>query len=551
MEYGKDLKLINEFENTDFKNQYSDYFSGCSLFYNKNNGKLKAINIISKYLNKKTKKLNPLYIDNLILNKKEKLELLSLEIEFTTFLTLTTKKEVKELNKFYDKIRRKYLSLFDLNYIKLQHKTTTKNSLLILEKNIEKYIKLEIKEIIKKQIYLKSFFNIASLKNKYFNKISDYKFKKQCEEKFKQKYKLEIKIEFEKIFDFEFEKRLKNKTEIIEFEKIFKYRLNKNLNSALYYFKVLEFQKNLNPHFHILLNKYIPISLINEISKEENYIFRVDFIIDNYLQNKKNDKILSSKLSSKYSAYEKLKNSNSFKNSKMDYLINYILKYVNKDFQTTFDIKEKLNLNKIHITEFSKSCHKDFKEIFKIEKSDFKKIGFTKQFLKTSKIELIENENIKKNNFLDYLNKNNLFNCISNEKFFEIENKFIKNKYDWIKKYQLNKNNLKIFEENNFEFKLDLYKQLRYKNIVYEILSGLNNTNTNLKISKELKEKSFFDFKEDEIKLNCFSVIEKSNLLLIKGFAGCGKTYLLEFFNNLNSNEFQVLYLTKKKTSIK
>ena len=66
---------------------------------------------------------------------------------------------------------------------------------MILEKNIKKYIKLEIKEIIKKQIYLKSFFNIASLKNKYLNKISDYKFKKQCEEKFKQKYKLEIKIE--------------------------------------------------------------------------------------------------------------------------------------------------------------------------------------------------------------------------------------------------------------------------------------------------------------------------------------------------------------------
>lgn len=514
---------------------------------------IESFPVARKILNKDRLLLNEDLIVYQNHQKIEKIYQLSEEIEFISFLTLTKKGDL-DIKYLLNKIKESYRNKFDLQHLTKIYKSEIK-AREKLEKNIIKYSKLDAIIWINSKIRNKAMYLVASAKKINFKNIDDIQIRKYEINKFKEKNKLEIDKKYNDIKNKEFEKQFfEEKTKICEFQ------IRKNLENQTYYFWTLEYTKSENEHLHIILNKYIPKSLILEITGDK-YIFDEKFLYNSLIDDKSNS-IYFLKFSNTLKKYEFIEsNLIMLKKNQIKTIINYISKYLIKDVLKTHKIKLKLNRN-INLSQFSSNCYKDFKHIFEKQKSSRYYIGKSTKIINclSNKIkidfdfqQIIKNKNLSKNeldNFKDQENKqSNIINDILfelgyykkniNNDYLEIYEKYIELFYfldiDYNEISILKHIRKKGYQGQNF------FKQIK-KLIICEYLEIFSKKKINYNFDKYHNQ--LIENLNPSQKIVMEEIIQ-NNITLLKGSAGCGKTYVISKLQYL-SNEYEVIYLNSK-----
>ena len=223
-----------------------------------------------------------------IQNMKSKLHYAVCQNSLTNFSTLTTSGTMEDLEKVFKKVavlvknirnnineatiyEIKHYFLYDYKYSNTAYthyqRIAIKLSKLINDNKFEAYLdKYESKFSIKRSFYrFKS--NLLSASKNYvgleFRKLDGLKY--------------QFYNDFKLLFDLEIEESIaKYKAKHPEdYEKIAiecQGRIKKNLDKDFEYVRILEFQKNGNPHFHILSNHYINNWILNSIRDKKSYI---------------------------------------------------------------------------------------------------------------------------------------------------------------------------------------------------------------------------------------------------------------------------------------
>ena len=264
-----------------------------------------------------------------------------------TFLTLTTKnKEVKHLTKLFRILRDRTSSNLDLERFMSKNKIYTKQeSRAKIKKRIKQYIKEDIEISIHIIVTPKAILNVAIRHGRYYEGLEKHQ-KKNFKEKYKDEIEKEREKEREKYLESEKQiyyytdkkakKRIYHPTYDIlctnieqRYEWIYEDKKNYRLKK-LWAFWVLEFQKNGNPHYHILMNLHIPLSILKKTTQ------RIEF--EDSISN--NQQILTETLNLG-GLSEKISSNR---------IVGYILKYITNSIDPFYSYKEAYKGNLIHFS---------------------------------------------------------------------------------------------------------------------------------------------------------------------------------------------------------
>lgn len=533
-----------------------------------------AFNCPKKIIDKE----NLIFNEDMILkqngDKLDKLFQLTEKVLFTSFLTLPVremedKQEASNIIKnTWKEIYKRFDEQLSINGISHSNKCNYVKAKQIQQKKINEFAEQDAKIWIESQIKKAAFYNIADKYKKRFSHIKTPKLRKSREEDFKTEHKEEIQQEFNSIYEKEFSKRWE-KTGQEKIEEL-TFRISHQINEEFYAFQVTEPTKNDMPHLHILLNHYIPSSLIKEcLSLDVNEIFDNKSLIYNFISDNKNESLFSNceTISDKYKEFNELMKSSYSKTLFVEGVVNYMGKYMGKDSLKTYEWKHKFNV-KAHLSRFSQKLSRDFPEIFEKEKTGLKFLTFFNQTLKSYshtmkdnfkpqdavKRELTEQElqnpdyikGLKAKYFRDVLTKQGFFDVNQNQPYMDIYNRL----FPLIKKFQ---DIIDKEDEEEYEQILERYN-LENQDIPNQLLKLINSNCLEYIYKKSKQEKGKFspnvieqinnsDLTEN--KKNTFFDILQNPISLLKGSAGTGKSYLLSHLNYLRE-DFQLVYLTAK-----
>lgn len=550
MDLNQKPHIINDFYNlhkTDF------YHSKTIHVQDKETKRINSFPLPRKILNRNKLMLNEDLISYQNMQKIEKLYQLSGEIDFISFLTLTQYKDL-DIKKILNKIKEANRNKFNLKHLTKIYKSEDKAKEK-LDINIKKYSQKDSMIWAKSKIKNKILYQLASEKGIYFNNIDDEKIKSSEIDKFKSEHKNEL----ENLYELNKDKYL-SKINLDKLEEISRYRIEKNIHDELYYFWTLEYTKQEKEHLHIILNKYIPKSLILEVVNED-YIFDEKFIYDSLIRDKSNSHFFKDN-KTQIEKYHNIENNLDYlKTSQKNKIITYITKYLVKDVLKTHKIKLKLD-KKINLSQFSSNCYKDFKAIFQKKDSKGEYVGFSDRIISSSSITLEINQSFKP------IVKNKLLSEEEHKKRVSIENKqsaLINKNLEEIGFFNNNENKeyLQIYEKIIEKYR---FLDLDYKDI--KILKYLRNKGYQgqdfLKQIKKIISCSYLEEiskEKDKRNYNKYlpklienlnpeqqkSILEIINnkITLLTGSAGCGKTYLLSKLQYLYK-DFEIVYLTSK-----
>ena len=219
---------------------------------------------------------------------KKKLRYFAQKYGMKTFLTLTTKnKSIPHLTKLFRILRDRTYSNLDLERFMSKNKIyTKKESRAIIKKRIKQFIKEDIEISIHIIVTQKAILNVAIRHGRNYKDME-----KHQQKNFKEKYKDEIEeerkkerkkyLETEKQIYYYTDKKTKRRIyhstyDILcanieqRYEWIYEDKKNYKLKK-LWAFWVLEFQQNGNPHYHILMNWHIPLSIIKKTTQRTEF----------------------------------------------------------------------------------------------------------------------------------------------------------------------------------------------------------------------------------------------------------------------------------------
>ena len=264
-----------------------------------------------------------------------------------TFLTLTTKnKEVKHLTKLFRILRDRTLSNLDLERFRSKNKIYTEQvSRAIIKKRIRQFIKEDIEISIHIIVTPKAILNVAIRHGRYYDGLENHQ-KKNFRENHKDEIEKEREkerkkyLESEKQIYYYADKKTKRRIyhpiyDILctniknRYEWIYEDKKNYKLKK-LWAFWVLEFQQNGNPHYHILMNLHIPLSILKKTTQRSEF---EDSISNNQqiLTETLNLGGLSEKISS-------------------NRIVGYILKYITDSIDPFYSYKEAYKGNLIRFS---------------------------------------------------------------------------------------------------------------------------------------------------------------------------------------------------------
>lgn len=536
-------------------------------------GEILAFNCPKKIIDKE----NLIFNEDMILkqngDKLDKLFQLTEKVLFTSFLTLPVKEmEDKQqasniIKSTWNEIYKSWEDTFKIKRLQQIYRCSQEKAELLQQEKIQHYAELDAKIWIESQIKKAAFYNIADKYKKRFSHIKTPKLRKQREEDFKFKHKEEIEQEFNSIYQKEFNSRWLETGQ----EKIneLTFRISHQINEEFYSFQVTEPTKSDTPHLHILLNHYIPSSLIKRsLSSDVNEIFDNKSLIYNFISDNKNESLFFNcdSISQKYDKFSELMQTGYSRTLFVEGVVNYMGKYMGKDSLKTYEWKHKYNVS-AHLSRFSQKLSRDFPEIFAKEKTGLKFMTFFNQTLRKYshtlkdnfnpqdilKRELTEQElqntdylkGLKARYFKDILTKQGFFDVHQNQPYMDIYNRL----FPLIRKFQENfdlenEEIQEILEQENLENQ-DLSKQL-LKLINSNCLEYIykNSKSQKGKFSPKtldlINNSDLSDFKKDTF----FNILQNP-ISLLKGSAGTGKSYLLSHLNYLRE-DFQLVYLTAK-----
>lgn len=538
-----------------FYSQYNKDFYHTKTIHtlNQNNKEIESFPVPKKILNREKLLLNEDLILYQNIQKIDKVYLLSEQIEFISFLTLT-KKDNLDIKQLLNKIKESYRNKFDLQFLTKLYKCEIKAKEK-LNNNITKFASLDTKIWINSIIKNKAMYRIASKVGLNFRKIEDKRIRTHEINEFKERYKPEIIKEYNKIRDKEFKKQFyEQKLKICEFQ------IRKNIQDQTYYFWTLEYTKQEKEHLHIILNKYIPKSLILEITGD-NYIFDEKFLYNSLIDDKANITYFS-KCKTTLDRYSVIENNlKALKRNQIGTIINYISKYLIKDVLKTHQTKLKLNQN-INLAQFSSNCYKDFNKIFRKEKSSKEYIGYSERIINTlsSKLnidydfqqikknkklsdeelnEIIKQENKQSEMINDILSFQGEFKTNKNKVYLEILDKYSEMYYYLDIDYK-EISTLKYIRKKGYQGQ-NFFKQIK-KLIICEYLEIFSQNQT-INTFKQYENKLYNTLNQTQ--KQAMKEILENKITLLKGSAGCGKTYLISRLQYLNK-DYEIIYLTAK-----
>ena len=467
---------------------------------------------------------------------KSKLNIIAPQEDFSFFLTLTTKPiylfyrdqisksiakplikinnqiiknaqitiETSNLFKKFNKIMSEYDKSQDLDKIKSRYKyKSIEESQQKYEKIVKNWFNYELIVQLKKISQKEALIRVANQQNTYLKKLSNEQIVH-----FKQKNEHKIYKEYLEIFEKKREKLLNDQDFIKYKQRWFNEVLNRNQDKQRNYFLIIESTKNNHPHFHILLNRFIP-------SK----------IIEQYLDNE-------SKIYKNLDLKEDLENDNKFYNR----TVNYILKYLTKSLEGENSTQNLLN-----------STYKRFR-IYYFSKDLYKKYPFlkTKQPpLKEKRFEEVDRVQGKLNHsqpFDPSQYTNNLTRDIAYQKYkTQLTSSEINYSYLNISKY---------VEETLDPIKTSLEKEKIYTELSHSLktgflLSSLVDSKQNkifpfLPLPRQGRKEKFYDL--DTKQLLTLQTLFNNKLTLCLGDGGSGKTTILEELNAQYGDKCKITY---------
>jgi hypothetical protein len=528
----------------------SFYFRGSNLLYNEKTNKFSIKPILKKniqFFNEK-RSINPYALklkNHYIL---ETLRKITHYEQFISFLTLTTTKDYEHLEEIFYNLNKEFQKNFTLQGYKSKNKTfISKNNLSdddilkIIDKKIDSYLKKDVTLWIHKEMRNYVIESVAR-ENKIFNfKKRNSEFKRSFLDKNKHLIDKKHKEFIKNNFEVQYKETFKEKYECLKF------RFNFNRENQDY-FRVLEFTKDKKPHFHILLNYYVPSSFIEKYLKDDSSIYDNSFLLDSYF-NFGSNKFLYKNCNSlieKYTKFKEICKDNEVLREVSNASVGYVTKYLIKEPEKTKKVMEELNLSKKNIAVFNNNLLERYSHLD--NKENLVKIGELNSLVN------LPSENIDLNNISEYLidNKGSFLDV---EEQREIKKELLKQNI--LMETPQNKIILDIENKYFKEFKVnDLQPHLTYKKdehfYKYNLLQTLTKLNKlsfyNNKILKPCK--NILDkFSEDSQKIKFYNSFRNNFFNLLLGGAGAGKSFTISQLNNYNKKDTNVLYLTYKKVA--
>lgn len=547
MEGGFDYKsLINKLD----YGVSSFYFRGTSLLYNQKTNKYSLKPILKKNIQyfKQDSSLNPYALKLKNHYVLETLRKITHYEQFISFLTLTTKEDYEKLEKNFHNIITEFRKNFTLQGYKEKNNTFIKKNNLndiqvqeIINKKINNYLKKDVDLWIKKEMRNYVIEGVAR-KNKIFNfKKRDVEFKRNFLDKNKNVIEKEFNLFVKNNYDVQFSQDFNNKFECLQ------YRFNFNRETQDY-FRVLEFTKDEKPHFHILLNFYIPSSFIEKYLNHESNIYDNSFLLDSYFNFGTNKMIYKNckTLIEKYKKFSHICKDNEILREVSNASVGYVTKYLIKEPEKTKNILNKLGLKNKNISVFNNNLLERYGHLDTSEK--LLKLGELNSLVNLPTQEI--NLNCIPEEILNNKSKSLDIN-IQRDVSLELEKK------DILVKTPRNKIVINI-EDNYFkQFKVkDIQPRLTYKKDEHFYKYNL------LQILKKLNKLSFYNnkilkpynslldnFKEDSQKITFYNSFRNNYFNLLLGGAGAGKSFTISQLNSYNKGNNKVLYLTYKKVA--
>lgn len=544
------FNYTNLFNTKDY-GKTSFYFRGTNLYYNEKTKTYSLKPIIKKNIKffGSESQINPYSLklkNHYIL---ETLRKITHYEHFISFLTLTTKEDYQHLEDIFSNIVKEFNKNFTLDGYKSKNKSfVTKNNLKdtdileIINKKIHNYLVKDVSLWIKKEIRLNSVLTVASSK-KIFNFL---KRSPKFQREFKDKYIKQIDTEYNKQLTNNYETQYKNNFD--NYYNCLKFRFNFNRNTQDY-FRVLEFTKDKKPHFHILLNYYIPSSFIEKYLKTDATIYDNSFLLDQYFNfgsNKFTYKDCNSLLD-KYNKFKVICKDNEVLRDVSTASINYVIKYLIKEPEKTKELMQQLHLKNKQIAVFNKNLLERYSHLDSADK--LTKIG------ELNKLINLPCDNLEPSTFdidlLDHKSKSSIDLDIQKEITKNLESKdiFLKTPQNKI---------IKNIESRYFkQFKItDLHPSLTYvkdehfyKYNLLHCLERLNSLKYVTGVTLKPDSNILNLFSEDQGKQDFYKSFRNNYFNLLLGGAGAGKSFTLANLNKYTNKDTQVLYLTYKKVA--
>ncbi len=525
-----------------------DYFNKSRSFYNKSKFQSTQCSTqIIILLDKKTNEFIPFQVKCNSWNCEEcssqkaellrsKLNIISPQEDFSFFLTLTTQPinlqrkdiitkhltknklkipykiilnaqitlETSILFKKLNHIMNEYDKSLDLNKIKSRYKYKTKKQAehkkeKILKTWFQHEVDVQIKKISQKDAVTK----VVIKKRIYLKKLSQ-----EEENKFKKQNKYLIEQEYNKIY-LKKREELLNDSEFIESKRIwFNEVITRNQDKERSYFLVVEATKNKHPHFHILLNRFIPSYIIEKQLEVESKIYKNIDLKQELKENK---------------FYSKC--------------VNYVLKYFFKSFEGENSTIEFLNntYKKFRLSYFSKNLYKKYPFLkTKQEPSEEKRF---------EEVERIQGGLNTSNLTFDPIKyKNPLTKELEYNKFKAKITKSTKNhNYPTISKY---------VKETIEPLRIPLLKAKQYTQLIQNLESALLLSSSSASLSNKILSTSPPPKKgEDEgayvldpTQLLTLNSTLRNKITLCTGDGGSGKTTILEQLNKQYGDKCKITY---------
>lgn len=369
-----------------------------------------------------------------------------------------------------------------------------KLSRLINSGGLMKYIDEELKKDL-------SYYKFNQLKDRYLKGIEKFKDKKyiylSAKEKFNyRKTFLEFFFnEIEYIFD------------VNSIKQKIKDKILKNTEDELYYLRVLEYQKNGSPHFHILTNYYLNYYVQDKVKDKNSFIYDdKDFSLDeDFTKNDASENI--SRYVSKYVSKESIENAKEVYEEDEDERSNRVvtssnnmsisLSYKMSDLNSKDDKTEKFEMI-----------------AFKKEKTPTSTWGRINGSLDSFYNSLLDVSDDSRNSLINSIHES-YKNINKKIKIFKDENKKDENFKDLIKEYKQS-----LYDE------FATYKIKKSTQLIYEELKAKSVAD---KFTLEIKDvDKYKSIKDEEQRSFIDAVCSNNNIIVLNGKAGTGKTTSLK-----------------------
>ncbi|MGG3805835.1 ATP-dependent DNA helicase [Metabacillus fastidiosus] len=282
---------------------------------------------------------------------KKKIRYFAQHERLVFFNTITTKLDFNDLEKIFGKIRCELSKDFTIEGYMKKKKVSYEKALKWYEKKKEEYVQSDVLVEIEKISRKAAIIELAKKKKVFYNGLTE-------DEKkiFKDTYKKIIKNDTYTIY----ENNLKDEKLKEELYDKISQRFKENEFEQFKFIRVIEFQKNGQPHYHFLSNKYVPHTLFKKIITEGvNNVYDNAFILENALEDNKNKE---------FSSLEEVNT---------DTVANYVSKITNYVTKDTIEVFNELKKNKSFKKKLISSSDdiKIFDENSDEDELKYKKIG--------------------------------------------------------------------------------------------------------------------------------------------------------------------------------